>query len=133
MTEEQLTKGLTYLGTAYGKEYTQLECQQHYDFLQDYSYATFVKAIKNIIKKSKFLPKINELIEECDSCKDLVKFDVLDYMSKQGYFKANSEFEKASRYLETGVIPEWFKEDLNKYYKLMNNSKLEHKETLLIG
>ena len=54
MTEIECTKGLTYLGTAYGKEYSKIECEQHYDFLRDYSYKTFVAAIKNIIRKSNF-------------------------------------------------------------------------------
>ena len=133
MTEIECTNGLTYLGTAYGKEYSKIECEQHYDFLRDYSYKTFVAAIKNIIKKSKFLPKITELLEECENCKEQTKFEVLEYMKSQGYFKAGSEYDKAISFLERNIIPEWFKEDLNKYYKMMLSNRLEHKETLLIG
>lgn len=133
MTKEELTKGLAYLGVAYGKEYSPIECEQHYDFLKEYSYQTLVKAIKNIIRKSKFLPKITELLEECDKCKEQVKIDVLEFMRSKGYFKALTEYEKATRWLETGIIPEWFKEDLNEHYKMMQQVKIEHKETLLIG
>lgn len=133
MTKEELLKGLTYLGTAYGKEYSTIECEQHYDFLKDYSYKTFVAAIKNIIRKSKFLPKITELLEECENCKERTKFEVLEYMNNQGYFKAGSEYDKAIMFLEKNNIPEWFKEDLNRYYKMMLENRLEHKETLLIG
>ena len=133
MTEIECTKGLTYLGTAYGKEYSKIECEQHYDFLRDYSYKTFVAAIKNIIRKSKFLPKITELLEECENCKEKTKFEVLEYMKNQGYFKSGSEYDKAISFLERNIIPEWFKEDLEKHYKMMLSNRLEHNETLLIG
>lgn len=133
MTKQELVKGLTYLGTAYGKEYSEIECEQHYDFLKDYNYQTFVKAIKNIIKKSKFLPKITELLEECENCKEQTKFEVLEYMKSQGYFKAGSEYDKAVSFLERNIIPSWFKEDLNRYYKMMVQNRLEHNERLMIG
>ena len=128
MTEIECTKGLTYLGTAYGKEYSKIECEQHYDFLRDYSYKTFVAAIKNIIRKSKFLPKITELLEECENCKEQTKFEVLEYMKNQGYFKSGSEYDKAISFLERNIIPEWFKEDLREYQRKMLENRLEHKD-----
>ena len=133
MSELECTKGLTYLGTAYGKKYSQMECEQHYDFLRDYNYKTFVAAIKNIIRKSKFLPKITELLEECENCKERTKFEVLEYMNSQGYFKDGSEYDKAIMFLERNNIPEWFKADLREYHRMMLENRLEHKETLMIG
>lgn len=133
MTQEELVKGLTYLGMAYGKEYSKVECEQHYDFLREYNYETFVKAIKNIIKKSKFLPKITELLEECDICKEQARFEVLEFMRSKGYFKDTSEYDKASLFMERGLVPEWLQRDINEYYKMMKQEVLEHKETLMIG
>lgn len=133
MSEQELVKGLTYLGMAYGKEFTKQECQIHYDFLKEFNYETFVKAIKNIIKKSKFLPKITELLEECENCKEQVKFEVLEFMNSKGYFKAPIEYEKASLFMERGNIPEWLYSDIKKYYQMMKQETLEHKETLMIG
>ena len=133
MTKEELLKGLTYLGVAYGKEYSPIECEQHYDFLKEYSYETFVAAIKSIIKKSKFLPKITELLEECEKYKEHIKFEVLDFMKEKGYFKAPIEYEKASSFMERGIVPEWLQRDINKYYKMMKQEVLDHKETLMIG
>ena len=133
MTKDELIKGLTYLGMAYSKEYSPIECEQHYDFLKDYSYETFVAAIKSIIKKSKFLPKITELLEECDNCKERTKFEVLEFMKSKGYFKTSFEYDKASTFMERGIIPEWLKQDINEYYKMMKQEVLDHKETLLIG
>lgn len=133
MTEQEAVKGLTYLGMAYGKEFTQQECQLHYDFLKEYKYETFVTAIKNIIKTSKFLPKITELLEECEKCKDQIVYDVLEFMRQRGYFKAPTEYDKATLFMERGITPEWLQRDINKYYKMMKQETLEHKGTMLIG
>lgn len=133
MKQEELLKGLTYLGTAYGKEYSKMECELHYDFLKDYSYKTFVTAIKNLIKKSKFLPKITELLEECENCKEKTNFGILEFMKTQGYFKNGTEYDKAIRFLERNIIPNWFAEDMKKYYEMMKQGALEYKETLMIG
>ena len=133
MKKEELVKGLAYLGSAFNKEYTQLECEQHYDFLQGYSYQTFVTAIKNIIRTNKFLPKISELIEACEGAKSQVKFEVLEYMNNVGYFKDHSEYDKTTTFMERGIIPEWLQEDINTYYKQMISNRLEHQEQKLIG
>lgn len=133
MIREELVKGLTYLGMAYGKEYSKIECEQHYDFLKDYSYETFIAAIKNIIKTSKLLPKITELLEECEKYKEKTKFDVIEFMKKQGYFRDIKEYEKATMFMERGIVPEWLQADINRYYKMMRQETLDHKETLMIG
>lgn len=133
MTEQELIKGLAYLGMAYGKEYSKMECEQHYDFLKEYSYETFVTAIKNIIKTSTFIPKISDLINACESAKTTTRFDVIEYMYKVGYFKHPKEYEKTTLFMEKGIVPKWLQDDINKYYKQMINNRLEHKETLMIG
>ena len=133
MTEQEFLESMTYLGLAYGKQYTQEEIKQHYDFLKDYKDITFITAIKNLIKTSKFLPKITELIGACENAKSLVRFDVLEYMNKIGYFKDPSEYQKASLFMERGIVPSWLQEDINKYYKMMISNRLEHKEQMLIS
>lgn len=133
MTEQEFLESMTYLGLAYGKQYTQEEIKQHYDFLKDYNDITFINAIKNIIKTSKFLPKITDLIEACEGSKTQTRFDVIEYMNKVGYFKTPNEYEKAILFMERGVVPSWLQKDINKYYKDMLSNRLEHKEQLLIG
>ena len=133
MTEIECTKGLSYLGMAYGKEFTPQECQVHYDFLKEYSYETFVAAIKSIIKKSKFLPKITEILEECNNCKEQVKIEVLEFMNKIGYFKDYTEYTKTNYFVTRGIVPEWLQNDINKYYKIMQQEKISVSETLKIG
>lgn len=133
MTEKEFSEDMTYLGLAYGKEFTPNELRVYYDFLKDYSDETLMKAIKNIIKESKFLPKVTELIEACDKYKEKTKFDILIFMNQKGYFKVPEEYDKAVRFLETGIVPDWFKKDMNMYYKMMKQGALTHQDTKMLG
>ena len=133
MTQEQFKDSMAYLGIAYGKEFTAQELTIYYDFLKEFSDETLVKAIKSIIKTSKFLPKITELLEICEKYKEQARFDVLEFMKEKGYFKTPIEYEKATLFMERGIVPKWLQEDINEYYKMMRQDKLDHKETLLIG
>lgn len=133
MTHQQFADSMAYLGIAFGKEYTQEELSVYYDFLKEFTDETLIKAIKKIINTSKFLPKINELVETCEQCKETMKFEILEYMNLQGYFKASEEYDKASRWLERNVVPSWFKEDMKKYFKMKQQCQLENKTTKMIG
>ena len=141
MRMEEFIKAISYLGMDYGKEYSQAETQQMYEFLKEYNYQTMVDAVKSIIRKSKFAPKIAELIEECESCKTSSRFAVVDYMLKSGYFHkgfirdngeqimlsdehANRNYNKTIMWLERGVMPDFLKEDINYYYGIMQQEKL---------
>lgn len=131
MEKIELVKGLTYLGIATGKEYTEQECEIFYDFLKNYDYQTFIKAIKNRILKSSFAPKINELIEECNLCKQEIEAKTIEYMNSKGYFKTIEEYEKALFFLKSGVIPKWLKDDMYNYYPKINN-RIEERSKILL-
>ena len=133
MKQEELVKGLKVLGIAYSKTFTQDECATYYEFLQEYTYETFKAAVKNLIKKTKFLPKISELVEECENCKSQLKFEVIEFMKVKGYFKASSEYDKTIDWYAKGIIPDWLKEDMKMYYKMMQQEKLCYNEQLRIG
>ena len=144
MTPEQFKDSMAYLGIAYGKEFTQQELTIYYDFLKEFTDETLVKAIKNIIKKSKFLPKITEILEECENCKEHIKHEVIEFMLNMGYFKkgingeldstqALRNYEKTCSFIERGIVPEWLQDDMNYYYKLMKQERLDHQERLMIG
>ena len=146
MRIEELVKGLNFLGLAYGKEYSQLECQQVYEFVKEYDYDTFIRATKEIIRTSKFIPKIADLIEACDSQKEAKKVEVIEYMNECGYFylsyrpehkldeaHARRNYLKAKMFIERGIIPDWFQEDINYYYNKMQNAQLETKTNKLLS
>lgn len=132
-----MVKGLKYLGIAYGKEFDEDECKVYYEFLKDYSKDTFSRAVKDIIRKSKFLPKLNELIEECESNqeneKTSKKIALLEFMREEGYFKCSKEYDKASKWFLEDNIPYWLKEDAKKYHEKMKQRALETSEVLMIG
>jgi len=54
-------------------------------------------------------------------------------MKAKGYFKDIREYEKTIMWYSKGIIPSWLKEDLNKYYKMMQQDKLQYQEQRLIG
>lgn len=85
------------------------------DFLSDYNELTLNSAIKSIISKSKYMPSMNELLEECELCKTTQKNIVIEKMIKAGYFKDSREIEKTYHFLEEGIIPKWLLEDMKKY------------------
>ena len=128
MGKDEFVESMTYLGLAFNKTFTKNELILHYDFLKEYDDEVFTKAVKNIIRKSKFLPKINELIEECEIVKEEFKFNILEIMKNDGYFKDIKEYEKATNFLKSGIIPEWFVNDMNNY----RNSQLANNERLYL-
>ena len=144
MRIEELVKGLNFLGLAYGKEYSQIETQQVYEFVIQYDYETFIKAVKELIRTSKFLPRIADLIEACEKYKNSTNKNVVDYMREVGYFKyspygevtdehASRNYSKALRFIELGIIPDWLQEDIDYYVNQMKQLKLEDKQNKLLS
>ena len=129
---EEFIKNMTYLGLAYDKQYTQEEIKLYYDFLKDFNDDIIVKAIKEIIKTSKYIPKVTELVEKCESIREEIRFEVLEYMNNVGYFKDTREYQKASLFLERNVIPCWLQKDIDIYYKQMLNNRLSNSSRMLI-
>lgn len=146
MRIEELVKGLNFLGLAYGKEYNQMEAQQIYEFVKEYEYEVFIRATKDIIRTSKFLPKIADLIEACEKQKEEKRVEVIDYMKECGYFylsyrpehkldeaQATRNYLKVKTFIERGIIPDWLQEDINYYYKLMKQEKLSMSENKMLN
>lgn len=144
MKMEELVKGLNFLGLAYGKEYNQMEAQQVYEFVKEYNYDTFIKAVKELIRTSKFLPRIADLIEACEKYKGSERKEVIDYMRSVGYFKysaygevtdekASRNYSKALRFIELGVIPDWLQEDIDYYVNQMHQLRLQDKSSKLLS
>lgn len=83
--------------------------------LSHYSELVLTNAIKSIIKKSKFMPTLKELIDECESIKKYNVSLIVSKMIQDGYFKSPMEIEKTYKFIEEGNIPDWLKEDMKKY------------------
>lgn len=85
-----------------------------------------LKAIDEIIRSSKFMPSIAEILDKCDSLAKTYSYDILEKMKKDGYFKrgaygelddthATRNYEKATMWLSKGIIPQWLLEDMIAY------------------
>lgn len=85
------------------------------DSLASYRSDTIVTSIDEIIKESKFMPTIAEIIERCEKNRFIYENEILEKMNNVGYFKNTRELKKAYNFLEKKVIPEWFYEDMKKY------------------
>lgn len=83
--------------------------------LSFYNDATLQEAVKLIIRKNKFMPTIKELIDACEISRTNKKNFIIEKMKSAGYFKHPSEIDKAYTFVESGIIPEWFLEDMKKY------------------
>lgn len=136
MTRLEFLSAMKDLSSYYLKTFDTSVVESWYEIFKDETEKTFNNAIKEIVTRSKYFPSVSELVEECKRQRTINGFAILDYMKAQGYFKesayAMSEYDKAYKWLETGVIPEWFKEDMKKYNK--QKKMLETKENkILIG
>lgn len=100
--------------------------QMYKDELSGYNEKTLNIAIKNLIRTSKYMPSLNEIIQECDSNKTHNANTILERMKKDGYFKSANELDKAYMWLAKGIIPTWLKEDMKAYQQglLTSNTRL---------
>lgn len=96
------------------------------DNLIVYRPETIVTSIDEIIKESKFMPTIAEIMEKCEKNRFIYENEILEKMNKAGYFKNPRELEKAYSFLERNVIPKWFYEAMKEYgfvaYKAITNT-----------
>ena len=135
MSKEDFLRGLKFLGLAYNKNFDEQETSVWYSFFNDVKYDDFRNAIKRLIPIKQFLPSISELRKECDLIKDSRVFEILEFMKKDGYFKKGQfgdldevqqfrNYEKATRWLNSGEIPEWFEKDVSEYENRLKQTKL---------
>ena len=129
MKQEEFAVAMKHLAIAFGKQFTKDETEVYYEYLKMYSYGVLKNAITEIISKEKFMPKIADLKEYCEKNKQITRFAIIEQMNKQGYFRSPQEYDKASKWLDSGVIPEWFKEEMKKY----KSNYLEHTKRIKCG
>lgn len=112
--------------------------------LSCYNELTLVSAVKSIIRKKKFMPTLNELLEECEYSKTYRGNEILSRMKDDGYFNygavcelddthATRNYEKALMWVEKGIIPTWLLEDMKKYGYVEDKPLLSTHNSNLIG
>jgi hypothetical protein len=102
--------------------------------LSQYNEETLTNAIKEIIRTSKYMPSLNEIIEQCEKSRTHQANEIVEKMWKDGYFKKSAygeldesqayrNYNKTLKFIEEGIIPEWLREDMKKYYSQMITNK----------
>lgn len=121
----------------FGKAYDEKELSIYYEYLKDYSSQTFQVACDLAIKECKFFPKVAEMLEFCKRASIESKKIIVNYMISKGYFKCDAEIKKTLYFVEHNIIPNWLKDDMRKYYKMMlnenNTQKIESQNGLLLN
>lgn len=72
-------------------------------------------AFTTIVRTSRFMPTLQEIIEKCEQYKSTKKLYIVEVMKKAGYFKAECEIEKTIHFIEENNIPDWLLRDMKKF------------------
>ncbi len=115
MCKQDFLKGIKLLESCYRFKFSELDLKVWYSALKEIPFKTFTKAIGILIKTSKFMPSIAEILKQCESVEIANKATIVESMKKDGYFKNENEYQKILGWLSEGIIPKWFQENMNKY------------------
>lgn len=141
MNQAEFARCIKRLSSFYFKDFSSDDLMAWYELFKDIKVNILEQAITDIVKESKFMPNINQLLEKCTSTINSFYLAIIDKMFKDGYFKQgivelDSEhemrnYEKTVRWIEEGIIPGFLKEDMKKYM-LDNNKKIDNNNSFLI-
>jgi hypothetical protein len=129
MTQIEFIKGMKLLQGSYSKDFTDDEIAIWFIQFENVKAEDFYKAVNETIRKSKYMPSIAELLEKCEKVKIYKRYEILEIMKENNYFKTPNEYDKAIMWAENETIPKWLKEDMKKFY----NNFIAQKEIKQIG
>lgn len=106
MNKEEFVKGMTYLGTIYGKEFNKDELTVWYSFFHNVDINLFKIAIKNLAEKNKFMPSVSEVKQELLRIQNPeLKLnaeeqwgEVLKAIRKYGYYQSDKALQSLNPY-----------------------------------
>lgn len=125
----EFTMMIKKLSLCYGKDFDEDQIKIWYEYFKDIKKEVLNSSLDKIIKNNKYMPSISEILEECKTHQKHNRYNIIEVMKRNGYFKISTEYDKANKWIEEENIPKWFLEDMKKYY----NNYLENKEQKLIG
>lgn len=99
---------------------------------EPYSNIVVSKAIKKWISESAFFPTVADINKYCEKVWKEETSSIINQMKEKGYFGDVKEFDKSLKFINSGILPKFLKEDMAKYYCQINNVQIEHKDTLLL-
>ena len=96
--------------------------------LSSFNENTLTTAIKNIIRSSKYMPTLKDILDECNKFKNHNFNAIIERMKRDGYFKNANEVDKIYQWLNEGIIPKWLKDEMKNYI----SKEITTGETLLL-
>lgn len=128
MNEIEFLKGMKILQSSYRQDFSEDDIKIWYMQFNNIPANIFYNAITDIIRTSRYMPSISDILNKCEEVQEKKRFTILEFMKSQNYFKTSQEYDKATQWLNTNIIPGWFKQDMKKYQQL----KIENKNTILL-
>ena len=133
MGKAEFLKGIKMIESFYHTEFNQEDLKLWYGALKKIPYEIYIKAIGELVRVSKYLPTIAEILKQCELAKMDDRMKIIEGMKKSGYFKSDTEYIKSLEWIEKGIIPKWFEEDMKKFVskqKLLVSKNTEGLEEL---
>ena len=141
MNQIEFARAMKRLSSFYFKDFSTDDLMAWYELFKDIKVKTLEQAITDIVKESKFMPNINQLLDKCKSTTNSFYLAIISKMYEDGYFKQGiveldpehemRNYEKACRWVEGGIIPGFLKEDMKKYM-LDDNKQIKVNKSFLI-
>lgn len=124
MKKLEFATAMKHLSIAFNKDYTQEDLEVYYEYFKEYEFDILKNAVKEIIKKEKFVQAISDLVKYCEKIKKIKNFEIINYMIQNKKFKDGTEISKAIHFVEEGIIPEWFRKEMDKYLPRVETKEL---------
>ena len=131
MNQIEFARAMKRLASFYFKDFSSDDLSAWYELFKNIKVKTLEQAITDIVKESKFMPNINQLLEKCKSTTNSNYLSIMDKMKKDGYFKLGivplspeqeeRNNDKSIRWIERGIIPGFLLEDMQKYINKSSN------------
>ena len=84
MNQAEFARCMKRLSSFYFKDFNSDDLMAWYELFKDIKAKTLEQAITDIVKESKFMPNINQLLEKCKSTTNSFYLAIIDKMFKDG-------------------------------------------------
>lgn len=128
MNKKEFSEIISLIQIAYNKQYLKEEIEVMYDLLKDFEYNTLKIAIKKLIATSRYVPNVSQIISEYKQIKRDEGYNKILKARELGNIKTNEELDKAMKWLDKGIVPDWLDKDLQETPMSENELKELQKE-----
>lgn len=128
MNKKEFSEIISLIQIAYNKQYSKEEIEVMYDLLENFEYNTLKIAIKRLITTSRYVPNVSQIISEYKQIKRDEGYNKIMKARELRNIKTNEELDKAMKWLDKGIVPDWLDKDLQEIPMSENELKELQKE-----